>query len=143
MTTVSMTSSELAADPARRLDTPERRPFGVALRAFCADWSGRLLGLAGAAGCLAFGAGAWPWVAAVGLLGAGAWLDRHHAARARQIRCDTERYLEGSGQLGRQLMPVWSGHIETSRLQMEAAISSLSERFAGIVDRLGPRDEGA
>lgn len=136
MTTVSMTSTELAAEPARRLDTPGRRPFGATLRAFCAAWSGRLLGLAGAAAGLAFGAGAWPWVAAVALLGAGAWLDHHHAARARQARLDTERYLAGSGQLGRQLMPVWSGHIETSRLQMESAISALSERFAGIVDRL-------
>lgn len=34
------------------------------------------------------------------------------------------------------MLPVWSGHIETSRLQMEGAISSLAQRFGGIVDKL-------
>lgn len=130
-----MTSPELAAEAARGLDTPRRwRLAGASW----AGWAGRGLGLAGAAGCLAFGAGAgvWAWLAAAALLVAGTWLDRHHAAREQQARRDTALYLQGSVDLGNRLMPVWSGHIETSRLQMETAISSLSARFAGIVDRL-------
>lgn len=38
---------------------------------------------------------------------------------------------------GAEVAPVWGGHIESSRAQMEAAISELSLRFAGIVDKLG------
>jgi len=34
------------------------------------------------------------------------------------------------------MAPLWAGHIEASREQMDSAISALAERFAGIVDRL-------
>lgn len=38
--------------------------------------------------------------------------------------------------LGSQLLPVWSRHIESSRMQMENAVTELATRFANIVDRL-------
>ncbi|EYC51875.1 chemotaxis protein [Hylemonella gracilis str. Niagara R] len=49
--------------------------------------------------------------------------------------------MESLSQLGAQVMPVWSGQIETSRGQMETAIAGLSMRFAGIVDRLNRATE--
>jgi methyl-accepting chemotaxis protein len=34
------------------------------------------------------------------------------------------------------LLPVWAAHIENSRQQVETAVAALTQRFAGIVDRL-------
>ena len=45
-------------------------------------------------------------------------------------------YLEGQTAYGADLVPVWNGHIESSRAQMEVAVNALSERFGGIVDKL-------
>ena len=47
-----------------------------------------------------------------------------------------ENYLDGQVAFGDQVVPVWRGHIESSREQMETAINALSERFGGIVDKL-------
>ena len=45
-------------------------------------------------------------------------------------------YLEGQAAYSRHVVPVWNGHIESSREQMEVAVNDLSERFGGIVDKL-------
>lgn len=47
-----------------------------------------------------------------------------------------EDYLTGQVAFGEQVVPVWKGHIESSREQMEVAINALSDRFGGIVDKL-------
>lgn len=48
-----------------------------------------------------------------------------------------EGYLGAQVMFGEQVVPVWKGHIESSREQTESAINSLSDRFGGIVDKLG------
>jgi methyl-accepting chemotaxis protein len=98
-----------------------------------------LLALAGAVAIL--GAGAWrasAWSIAGGLalVAAGVLLDRRAARRDARVRGATLAFLEGTGELGRDVLPVWSAHIESSRQQMETAIAALSQRFAAIVDRL-------
>jgi methyl-accepting chemotaxis protein len=45
-------------------------------------------------------------------------------------------FLDGTELLGREVLPVWSAHIENSRQQMETAVAALSQRFGAIVDRL-------
>jgi len=45
-------------------------------------------------------------------------------------------YLAGQAAYSQQVVPVWNGHIESSREQMEVAVNDLSERFGGIVDKL-------
>lgn len=45
-------------------------------------------------------------------------------------------YLGGQVYFGDHVIPIWKGHIESSREQMEAAINALSDRFGGIVDQL-------
>jgi methyl-accepting chemotaxis protein len=96
-----------------------------------------LIGLAGGvAACAASGWNGWVAGAGVPLALAGFWADRHRAAELGALRQAAADYLAGSEGLGRDVLPVWSGHIETSRIQMEAAISSLAERFGGIVDKL-------
>jgi methyl-accepting chemotaxis protein len=96
-----------------------------------------LIGVAG--GVAAFAASGWNgWaaLASVPLVLAGVWADRHRAAELSAQRKAAADYLAGSEGLGRDVLPVWSGHIETSRLQMEEAISLLAQRFGGIVDKL-------
>ena len=95
------------------------------------------LGLAGAAavllaGGLSYGSGAMAAVLAVAGLLIGL---RAHAQQAAMHE-SVHGYLDGQQQFGAQVAPVWCAHIESSRSQMESAISSLSERFAGIVDKL-------
>ncbi|HEY0817888.1 MAG TPA: methyl-accepting chemotaxis protein, partial [Rhizobacter sp.] len=51
-------------------------------------------------------------------------------------RAEVAAHVAACADLGRDLVPVWRGQVESSRLQMEAAIASLSVRFAGIVDKL-------
>jgi len=46
-------------------------------------------------------------------------------------------FLASQSSLGEQVVPVWCNHIESSRSQMEQAVNALSERFGGIVDKLG------
>lgn len=45
-------------------------------------------------------------------------------------------YLVGQATYSADVVPVWNGHIESSRAQMEVAVNALSERFGGIVDKL-------
>lgn len=102
-------------------------------------WAGEASLVGAAGGVSVWAAAAWaPWAAAagLGLVAAGVWADRRHAAALRAQQQAAAALVVASDGLGRQVLPVWSGHLETSRLQMEAAISSLAERFGGIVDKL-------
>ena len=67
---------------------------------------------------------------------AGLLVSRKLLAREAALMASIESYLGSQVQFSEQLAPVWSGHIEMSRLQMATAIESLSERFCGIVDKL-------
>lgn len=75
-------------------------------------------------------------VCAVLLLGFAAWSVHRQQRQARALQQSIREHLESLQQLGAQVMPVWSGQIETSRSQMETAIAALSVRFASIVERL-------
>lgn len=95
------------------------------------------LGLAGAIAILV--ASGWNWTAAIlaGVLGvAGIGLGLYMAARQTTLLQSLDNYLASQQQFGEKLVPVWSGHIESSREQMESAVAALSERFSGIVDKL-------
>lgn len=110
-------------------------------------------GLAAAAALSAWGASLAhsPAVAAgigVVLVAAGVALDRRRARRERHDRDAAGAFVAGTDQLGQEVLPLWSAHIENSRRQMESAIAALSQRFAGIVDRLdqtlrAQNDDGA
>lgn len=78
---------------------------------------------------------------AVLLLGLSTWSLRRQQRQARALQQSIREHLESLQQLGAQVMPVWSGQIETSRSQMETAIAGLSMRFASIVDRLNRATE--
>jgi methyl-accepting chemotaxis protein len=73
---------------------------------------------------------------ALGLLTICALMGLRLAAQQRAFLASIEEYLSGQVAFGDQVVPVWKGHIESSREQMEAAVNALSDRFGGIVDKL-------
>lgn len=76
-------------------------------------------------------------VCAVVLVGAGAAAGRL-AMKAQRSNDESLRlYFVGHRTFSADVAPVWSGQIEASRSQMEEAIAALSERFGGIVQKLG------
>lgn len=95
------------------------------------------LGLAGAAAVVAFGGWSWSGMLVAGALGAaGIALGLRVAAGQNRHLQSIDAYIAGRQQFGEKLAPVWSRQIESSMSQMEAAVSSLTERFSGIVDKL-------
>jgi methyl-accepting chemotaxis protein len=95
------------------------------------------LGLAAAAVCLL--AGGWN-LSSAGLAClpalAGLAVGQALSFRQRAWRRSVGNYLAGQQQFGAQVAPVWCGHIEASREQMDSAVAALSQRFGAIVDKL-------
>ena len=95
------------------------------------------LGAGGAAAV--FAAGGWSWTGALlslGMLGAGAAVAARMAALRKGWRESVAAYLGAQRHFGDMVAPVWAGHIDTSREQMDSAVSELSRDFARIVDQL-------
>lgn len=129
------------------------------------------VGLLGAATVLGFGqsAGHLVVLAIAGALSAVGALASLHLSRhlgSRPDRGAAPAQGEGVEQLGanvlgwqrfwHQVIPVWAGHLQSSKGQLETAVGSLTQRFAGIVENLdrsvtasraggggGPGDRGA
>ena len=96
------------------------------------------LGLVSALAVLAAGGlHALALVAAPLLLLAGILLGRQLAKKEAAMQQAIAEFLASQTRLGEQVVPVWCNHIESSRSQMEQAVNALSERFGGIVDKLG------
>ncbi|MDO9003070.1 MAG: methyl-accepting chemotaxis protein [Aquabacterium sp.] len=96
-----------------------------------------LLGFFGGVATLVLSGGTLAaWVTAPLLIGTGlaaSWRMSHNLRESRQA---IQAYVDGRQRFGETMAPVWTGQIETSRQQMETAISELSQRFSGIVDKL-------
>lgn len=95
------------------------------------------LGLLGALAAIA--AAGWTWAGtlyAIVPVVAGVGLGWKLAAQNAALVSSFENYLAGQTKFSEEVVPVWAGHIESSREQMENAVSALSERFSGIVDKL-------
>ncbi len=75
-------------------------------------------------------------VGAIALVFAGVWMGKVLASRDAALKQMVQQLVAEQHRFGADVAPVWSGHIESSRAQMETAISELSLRFAGIVDNL-------
>lgn len=93
-----------------------------------------VLGVAGAVAVLVTGGLNWSSASvATGLLVAGAAAAAHTAAHLGRMRKSVESYLVSQQEFGEKVVPVWAGHIETSREQMDTAVSELSREFSRIV----------
>ena len=100
-------------------------------------WAAAALGLAGAAAVLAVGGLTWvPLVVAPLLAASGLALSLRQRAREAALMQSIKDYVAGQEHFGQELAPVWCRHIETSREQMEAAVSALTRQFAGIAAKL-------
>lgn len=101
-------------------------------------WAPAGLGLAGAVAVLV--AGGWsllPLLLAALLVVVGVLLGRHLTSQVQdQLQRQLQPFFAGQQEFGAQVAPVWAGHIENSRAQMEDAITALAQRFSLIVDRL-------
>ena len=100
-------------------------------------FSPALLGFAGACAVLAVGGMTWLGTClAIALAGSGVALGGMVARELARLRRSMDEYVIGQQQFGAKVAPVWAGHIEVSREQMEGAVCSLSELFARIVEQL-------
>jgi methyl-accepting chemotaxis protein len=78
-------------------------------------------------------------VLAAALCGAaGYWLGRRNrpAGPAGPDPAAVAAYVRSVESLGQELGPVWAGHVDSSRRQMETAVTELVEKFARIVTHL-------
>jgi methyl-accepting chemotaxis protein len=95
------------------------------------------LGLAGSVALLMVHGVSWASaVGALSLIGVSVFVGLRLQAREKVFLKSIELYLASQITFGEQVVPVWKGHIESSREQMEVAINALSDRFGGIVDKL-------
>jgi methyl-accepting chemotaxis protein len=106
------------------------------------------LGLAGAVAVLM--AGGWTWVAmliaapvcAAGLVAGwcrvaiSAARHQERVAAQAEFAKSIEVYMRSRRRFGEEVVPIWTGQIESSQSQMATAISALTQRFSGIVDKL-------
>lgn len=94
-------------------------------------------GVAGAAALASLAPAGWLAGGIGALLVAAGGAAAHLAHRATTGQAQSlGAYVASHHQMGEALAPVWSGHIENSRHQMETAVSALTGQFAGIVDKL-------
>jgi len=95
------------------------------------------IGAAGSAAILAAGGLSWTGgILAVSLAAAGAAAALRLNARHRAFRDAVTDYLRSQRNFSEKVVPVWTGHIETSREQMESAVSELTQDFSRIVEQL-------
>jgi len=99
-------------------------------------WQTTAFALAAGVTTVACGRGLSSAIAASAMLVAGAWLDRRRQGRDERARQASAAFVASTDRLGHDVLPVWAAHIENSRQQMETAVAALTQRFAGIVDRL-------
>lgn len=95
--------------------------------------------LGATAGMAIFAASDWHAAgAAAGIVCAawGAMVQRIQQRNQKLLQAEQAQQQGSMQALGSQLLPVWAQHIESSRLQMETAVTQLATRFANIVDRL-------
>jgi len=118
------------------ISTPEPISSSVPRTQFLLRWQSTGFALAAGLAACAAGRGVASVAVALALVALGLVLDRARAAREARAQASTAAFVAGTEQLGSAVLPVWGAHIEHSRHQMETAVAALTQRFAGIVDRL-------
>ena len=70
------------------------------------------------------------------LLAAGAAMGVWVGKLLTQQAAHTQAYVAGQTSFAAEVVPIWKGHLDTSREQMETAVNALSDQFGGIVDKI-------
>lgn len=100
-------------------------------------WACSALGLLG--GLSVLGASGLNWLAvglATVLLAAGVALGFWIVNMLNRLASDTHVFVSGQTGFVAEVVPIWKGHLDSSRAQMETAVNALSEQFGGIVDKI-------
>ncbi len=118
------------------ITTASMSPTAPSATSFLHRWQSTSFALIAGIAALLSGHGATPLVVAPALVAIGVVLDRARRARDLRGRASDAAFVASADRLGRDVLPVWAAHIENSRQQMESAVAALTQRFAGIVDRL-------
>jgi len=108
------------------------RPIAAPLQ----RWQSTAFACVSGAACLVSARGVPTVVAALALVACGLVLDRARRRREARTQDAACAFVTSTDRLGHDVLPVWAAHIENSRQQMESAVAALTQRFAGIVDRL-------
>jgi methyl-accepting chemotaxis protein len=96
-----------------------------------------LLGIAAAIALLVVGGIGWVSVIlALAFAVAGVALTLRLTAANRRMIETIAAYVVAHERFGEEVAPVWTAHIGASMTQMDDAVSSLTARFSGIVDKL-------
>ncbi len=103
---------------------------------FLLRWQSTAFALVAGGVAVASGRGVAEALVASALIAGAVFLDRARGGREAQARGAHAAFLASTDRLGQDVLPVWAAHIENSRQQMETAVAALTQRFAGIVDRL-------
>jgi len=103
---------------------------------FLLRWQSTAFALAAGTAAVASGRGMASAFVCSAIVAGGVMLDRLRRAREANARRANAAFLASTDRLGHDVLPVWAAHIENSRQQMETAVAALTQRFAGIVDRL-------
>jgi len=127
------------------MSRPTHPPSSTAhpFNAFLSRWQSTVFALVAGGIACASGHGTAALIAAPGLLVAGVLLDRWRHAREIRAVAASAAFLASTDRVGHDVLPVWAAHIESSRQQMETAVAALTQRFAGIVDRLDQTSRAA
>ncbi|HRK39920.1 MAG TPA: methyl-accepting chemotaxis protein [Burkholderiaceae bacterium] len=100
-------------------------------------WVCSALGLLGGVGVLVAAGLTWlAGVLAIGLSIAGFALGLWIVNLLKQNAAETQRYVAGQTSFVAEVVPIWKGHLDTSREQMETAVNALTEEFGGLVDKI-------
>ncbi len=70
------------------------------------------------------------------LVAAGAALGLWVVNTLAKLAAQTQTYVAGQANFAAEVVPIWKGHLDTSREQMETAVNALSDQFGGIVDKI-------
>jgi methyl-accepting chemotaxis protein len=103
---------------------------------FVLRWQSTAFALVAGGVAIASGRGVAQAAVACVLIAGAVFVDRARGMREAQARGAHAAFLASTDRLGQDVLPVWAAHIENSRQQMETAVAALTQRFAGIVDRL-------
>ena len=99
-------------------------------------WQSTAFALVAGAAAFLSGRGAATMFVAPAIVALGFVLDRARRVRETRAQEANAAFVASADRLGHEVLPVWAAHIENSRRQMETAVAALTQRFAGIVDRL-------
>jgi len=100
------------------------------------DYKVIALGLAGSVSLLLNNVNWISIVIALSLVAAGVWIEISHIHRHNVVAKQIRTHLDSQEELTEQMAPIWCGHIDSSLMHMTNSVTSLTNIFASVVEKL-------